>query len=138
MRSSPLVSNDLPAEDAAGLLGQLAEAGARLLRVERKVAPGPSGARCSITLSLLFDQGGLELTAPAGSLLGARQGPEPREGLLEANEEDPWWTLLGAPLARVDAQADGSLLLQFRADEDSPKILVLAAEGTAVSVRTLV
>ena len=132
------MSNDRSIEDAAPLLTAIADAGGVLLRVGREVAPGPAGARCSTALSLGFDKGALELTAHSGTLLAAVAGHDARPGFLDSNEEDPWWTILGAPLVRVDARDDGGLLLQFRADADSPKILVLAAEEAGVSVRTLV
>ena len=138
MRSSPPVSNAPPRDEAATLLTAIADARGVLLRVGREVAPGPAGARCSTALSLGFDQAGLEVTAQSGALLAAASGQQEPPRFLDANEEDPWWSILGAPLVRVDARDDGSLLLQFRADEDSPKILVLSAEEAGVSVRSLV
>ena len=53
------------------------------------------------------------------------------------DEDEPWWALLGHPLTRA-SEDGGALLLQFRPDAESPKILRLAAEGRTIRVQTIV
>lgn len=113
------------------------EASGRLLRVDRDPVPGPAGARASTRLRLTFDVGALELhlDPQAGGLAASPPG----EGCaVPANEEEPWWPLLGNPLCRVSERGPGELLLQFRPDDDSPRILVAKGEAGGVAVRALV
>jgi hypothetical protein len=120
---------------AAELLGRVAGAGGRLLHVERAPLPGPGGAQRSARLRLVFDLGVVELRrAPDGGLaagVGALDDPDP--ALLDADEEEPWWALLGHPLTRVSANPDGSLGMQLRRDEDAPKWVVIAVQGPGVT-----
>jgi hypothetical protein len=123
-------------EAAAQVLARVSAAGGRLLRVERAPAPGPAAARASRVLRLTFDVGRVELTAPQGALEAevvpaGDAAPLP----VAADEEDPWWSVLGNPLTRVEPRPDGSLLVQFRPDAAAPKLLALAPEGRAVAVR---
>ena len=112
----------------------MADAGGRLLRVERAPLPGAAGARGSSELRLIFDVGIVSI-GPGGA--PADPGRAEAE-LLEADEEEPWWALLGHPLTRVSVRERGELLLQFRADDASPKVLLLAADGPGVAVRDVV
>jgi hypothetical protein len=125
---------------AAELLERVAGAGGRLLGVEREPVAGMHGVVVSARLRLVFDAGVVELAPDAAAGLAAR-ALAPREASplpVDAAEEDPWWTVLGEPLARVSLRADASLLVQFRADERSPKLFVLAREHGGVAVRAVV
>ena len=75
----------------------------------------------------------------AGDMLAAEAHPAGHgEGGASGDEDDPWWTVLGNPLGRV-GERDGGLLLQFRADADSPKILRLGpTPDGAILVQTVV
>lgn len=112
------------------LFERVVAAGGVLLRVDfQELAGGVSG------LLLTFDVGRLLVRADplAGGLrveyAESRGGVEGE--LLSADEEEPWWRVLGNPLARVSAAA-GGLQLQFRADGDNPRIIALASEGRRV------
>jgi hypothetical protein len=128
---------DASLEPAEAVLGRVVEGRGRLLRVERGAGPPAAPPR----LRLAFETGVVAIEPDAaGAALEARlettlQAPA---ALDSADEEDPWWTLLGHPLTRVAAREEGTLLLQFRPDAESPKILVLAPAPGAVRVRTLV
>jgi hypothetical protein len=133
------MGNADPADDepAETVLARLVERGARLLRVERGQGPPASPPR----LRLVFEVGAVVLEPDAaGEALRAREEPQPGAGgdAVVADEDDPWWTLLGHPLTRVATRDEGALLVQFRPDDASPKILVLAPGPGAVRVRTVV
>ena len=57
-------------------------------------------------------------------------------GVEVVSEEEPWWRLLGCPLARVEAGEVGAqgIRLQFRADHENPRIIVLRPSGSEVQV----
>lgn len=125
--------NDLRTRE---VLKGIAEAGGTLLRVEREPAPGAGDASRSRRLRLIFDVGSIELHAESGGVaVGANQADS---GLARADEDEPWWTVIGSPLTRVAAQEDGGSLVQFRADDASPKLFVLVAEGETVVVRVVI
>ncbi|MAE93574.1 MAG: hypothetical protein QF410_10045 [Planctomycetota bacterium] len=117
-------------------LQRVAEAGGCLLRVERAPRTGPAGARLSERLRLTFDVGALDACVSGGQLQPSP--PDASEPLLNADEDDPWWALLGHPLTKVAPHEEAGLLVQFRADDASPKILILAPEAGAVAVRPVV
>ncbi|MBW2241531.1 MAG: hypothetical protein JRH01_06050 [Deltaproteobacteria bacterium] len=119
-----------------GVLERIAKASGKLLRVEREPAPGPGGALHSRHLRLSFDVGAVQLHTEAGGLMASTV--EGEGALINADEDEPWWTVIGSPLTRVAAQEGGGLLVQFRADDSSPKLFVLVAEGEAVAVRVVV
>jgi hypothetical protein len=125
------------AEPAAEVLARVSAARGRLLRVERAPVPGPAAARASRVLRLTFDVGRVEVSAAGGALEAAAVAADESAAPLpvDAQAEDPWWTVLGNPLTRVRPRRDGALVLQFRADAAAPKRLLLAAEGGAVAVR---
>ncbi|MDJ0788528.1 MAG: hypothetical protein QNK05_17110 [Myxococcota bacterium] len=125
------------AQPALAVLERVAEAGGRLLRVEREPLPGPAGARESRVLRLVFDVGLLDLHAAAGGQLRASK-PEAEALPVDAGEEDPWWALLGTPLARAQLHEGSSVLVQFRHDDDSPRIFVLEARGEGVGLTPLI
>ena len=128
---------------AAEVLERVAESGGRLLRVEREPGAGPAGRSRSRVLRLTFDLAVVELRAASagrGAALEAvtlvpGSAPAPP---VSADEEGPWWTLIGHPLTRVATLPDGALRVQFRPDAASPRILLLGAVEGAVAVRTLV
>ena len=56
-------------------------------------------------------------------------------GLVSANEEEPWWRVLGAPLSQVSLrESDGqrSIRLQFRPVEQHPRRVLLSLEEGGV------
>ena len=58
-------------------------------------------------------------------------------GLEDASEKEPWWRLLGNPVARVweaGSGPEGTLCLQFRADDQSPRIVTLEPQAGSVSI----
>ena len=114
-------------------LGRIAERSGRLLRTTLDASPR-GGLEA---LSLTFDVGTVALRAAGSQLVAEAHPPGQGEAGTNADEEDPWWTVVGAPLHRVHVHEDG-LLLQFREDTASPKILLLRADGGAVRVRTVV
>ncbi len=117
-------------------LTRIAEGNGVLLRVQRQPCTGPAGARLSERVRMIFDVAAFDLWVDQGELVAG--ATDERTPLLSADEDEPWWTLLGHPLTRVAAHDAGGSLVQFRADDASPKILVLAAEGDAISVHALV
>ncbi len=118
------------------VLKGIAEAGGKLLRVEREPAPGAGEAARSRRLRLCFDVGSVELHAEADGL--AASIPQAETPWTRADEDEPWWTVIGSPLTRVAPQAGGGSLVQFRADDASPKLFVLVAEDEAVTVRVVI
>ncbi|MCP5043945.1 MAG: hypothetical protein GY944_23195 [bacterium] len=118
-------------------LTRVVEAGGRLLKAER-VAGG--GQALAAGFLLTFDVGRLllEVDPAAGKihsvyLEGANEVP----GDLEvASEDEPWWRLMGSPLTRVWAGEIGAqgLRLQFRADDDTPRIVALIPSGSEVQL----
>jgi hypothetical protein len=112
------------------LFERVVTAGGQLLRVDFE----GSGSGSS-SLLLTFDVGRLLVRAdPATGELQV-EVVESRTSfvgeLLPAEEEEPWWRVIGNPLARVSAAGHG-LRLQFRADGDSPRTIELSSEGHLV------
>lgn len=117
-----------PTEDPERILGRARDAGAQLLRVERGEG-GREGEASGFLLT--FDVGRVWLTAGSGGAVVARfvPGPEDVPGPVEpADEEEPWWRLLGSPLARVGME-ESALALQFRPDGDHPRRVRLACHA---------
>ncbi|MCP3984282.1 MAG: hypothetical protein GY723_07825 [bacterium] len=117
-------------------LGHIATAGGKLLRVEREPVPGPGGEQRSLHLRLSFDTGAIQLRAEAGGV--STSTAEAEAVLANADEDEPWWAVLGSPLTKVAPQEGGGCLMQFRADDASPKLFVLAADGEALVVRVVI
>ncbi len=121
---------------AGALLERVVEAGGRLLRVDRLPAPGGAGAGRSEVLRLTFDVAVVELRESAGRLEAEAAGGEPGPGFVDANEDEPWWALLGSPLVRVGAETGGAeLRVQFRADDENPRRVVLASAAGGIAWR---
>ena len=109
------------------------QGGARLLRVERAPLRSTLDTRRALLLMLTFDRGrlvigcggdGLELAVPQSE-------EEVPENLLPADEDDPWWTLMGTGLRDASDESDGSrcaaLHLRFRPDHENPRLVTLRA-----------
>jgi hypothetical protein len=120
------------------VLHRAAEARAQLLRVERLAPAGGGEERAAPALLLTFDAGMVLLRAdPAADALAAEQlevgAPRPA-GLVDAIEEEPWWRIIGNPLTRVWEEPAGALRMQFRADDDNPRIVGFERQGGLVRV----
>ena len=119
-----------------------ASAGGRLLRVERlDVQPGADECYANAYL-LTFDVGRVlvSVQSPGGplSLLHLENADDVPSGLSPADEDEPWWRLLGAPVTRVIGDVPDlpkSITLQFREDADNPRRVELAAQGGRVRAR---
>ena len=121
------------------LLKRTAGAAGQLLRVETQFE-GPSGDELS-GLLLTFDVGRVVLRADSASDSLVEQyleaGDSQPVDWVIADEEEPWWRVLGSPLSRVLDIDPGSgsvgVALQFRQDDDNPRrIAVLARDGRLV------
>ena len=116
-------------------LQKLADAHSLLLRAERQ---GESVGGASSGLLLTFEAGRLLVRVEAASgevhsvHLESREGLP--EGLEDAAEDEPWWRLIGFPITRVwrDESGRGGLRLQFRGDEENPRVVALTADGSRV------
>jgi hypothetical protein len=113
-------------------LEPLVRAGARLLRVE---ARGPQA------WTLWFDRGGIEI-ALAGR--GLELGPAAALGgeTHSLDEEEPWWAVLGAPLAGAWSSTDTegrriALELQLRRDDEGPKRIALEPRAGRMHARVI-
>lgn len=110
----------------------------RLLRVERA---GVADAARAWLLS--FDAGCL-LVALDGEQLRIAFGADPAgapEQLERADEEDPWWPVMGQPWVRAWAlssveEACAALELQLRRDAERPKRISLRAAPGGIRVST--
>ena len=127
------MTTDATAGDLVELLERVIEAQGRLLGVSHEPVPG-GGAR---RLVLRFDVDTVSIEGAAG-LTGSAAEPGGNVGGIDAGEEEPWWAVLGNPLARVERRDDGSLLLQFRADHESPRIFGVRAEAGTVRVQSVI
>jgi hypothetical protein len=124
-------------EPRESILEELIREEPRLLRAE--VAPAePGGSAAGYRgILLTFDVARLVVAIDAEkSTLRVTAGSEVEldEVDIEAvDEEEPWWTLMGHELARARRGPD-VLELQFRADDQSPKLLTLALRDGAIHV----
>ncbi len=108
----------------------------RLLRVER-IAAGPRRAATrTLGVRLTFDAGRLlvEVSRDRSALrveLGLEVDFDSEADVVRADEEEPWWALIGNDLCRARrtagaADAPTALDLQFRPDGENPKLVTLA------------
>lgn len=116
------------------LLADAMLAGTRLLHVERHGPRALSLRFDRIELHVLVEDGGIELELGGGSPLS------PTAEALD--ETDPWWTLIGQPLMGAWSQLDTDqrrlvLELQFRPDDENPKILSLEPHGPRIRARAV-
>jgi hypothetical protein len=133
------------------LFERAAEAQGRLLRAEALSLPGggsPSPERAGGYL-ITFDVGRIFVAAdPSTGGLSIRQVESPDElsGELSAlDDEDPWWRIIGNPITRVWPGSTGTgaaagagavedVRIQFREDQENPKVISLRFEGGEVGV----
>jgi hypothetical protein len=117
-------------ETLAEILERVIQAEGRLLQVERVPLAGPAGARASSALRLTFDVGIVTLRTGANEGdLEVEIGHLADAGspvFISASEEDPWWTVLGCSLNRVQVRASRGVRVQFRGDQDNPRCFALA------------
>lgn len=114
--------------------------GGQLLKAEVSAREGHPGRVRALVLT--FDLGRISVAAEPATgglaveyLESAEQAPA---GLEDACEEEPWWRLLGSPIARAwPAGPDlaGAVSLQFRAADQSPRVVTLAPRGGEIEVR---
>ncbi len=117
------------------------DAKARILKAERLDPGGAGESQRAAAFLVTFDVGRVLVSADpdSGDLTthDIETGSELPPGLADLAEEEPWWRILGAPLVRVwlgDA-APGSgrgVRLQFREDDDNPRIVALDPDGPLV------
>lgn len=118
-------------------LERVAEAGGRLLKVDQL---GEKAAGVAAGFLLTFDVGRLllEVDPWAGRVRSVviEAVAEIPPGAEVVSEKEPWWRLLGCPLARVGAGDVGAqgLRLQFRADHENPRMIVLQPSGSEIQV----
>jgi hypothetical protein len=118
------------------VLQRAAGAGGQLLRVDRLPPPGVADDAAAAFL-LTFDVGRILVAAdPAGGGLAsthiAGAGAIPG-GLADASEVEPWWRLLGCPLARVSAATDSiGIRLHFTLPSGRSRTLALTLSGSRV------
>lgn len=114
--------------------------GGQLLKAEVHPVAGRAGVVSAVLLT--FDLGRISVTvepATASLLIDyVDPGEGAPQGVEDASEEEPWWRVLGSPLARAwpaGPDHEGSVCLQFRGDADSPRIVTLSPHGGAVGIR---
>ena len=119
------------------LLDEWISSGARLLRAERVPLRGSLDPAGALSLVLTFDCGRLRLEPDdEGDVLAIfGEGESEIPGLLPADEEEPWWSLLGHTLcaAALDLDEAGRamrLRMQFRPDGENARFVrVTAGDG---------
>jgi hypothetical protein len=121
--------------EVQALLDEWLARGARLLHVGRLPLRASLDQARALALELTFDCGVLRFEADADALRVERS-EEAVEGSLSADEEEPWWALLGQELCGaqldidVNVEAGGAARrarLQFRSDDQNPRFVRLAA-----------
>lgn len=128
------------------ILQEIVEAGGKLLRVEREPVLGRQSARVARRVVLTLDTGRLWIEpSPDDRELALRLAPGAAaadESLASADEEDPWWALRGEELCGVWAASDAAtdtagVDLQFRRDDENPKIVMLRLRDSLVHISAL-
>jgi len=91
-----------------------------------------------IAFALVFDAGRVLVApgSPGGRELHAialESADDVPSNAVPANEEEPWWRLLGAPLVGAWCEEEGAAIrLQLRDDADAPRFVLLRREGASV------
>lgn len=125
------------------ILQDLTRQGACLLRAELLPVPGRPLERFCRAVVMTFDVG-VFIVEPstAGHELRVAQLPNLEavpEGAIDAEEEEPWWAVLGAPLVAAAAtlEDDGhrtAVDLEFR--HENARIVSLTRTDDAIAVRS--
>lgn len=118
------------------LFERAAGAGAQLLRVDKRLHAGDRDSHAGALL-LTFDVGRILVTAdPARGALVATQVQSSESippGMVDASEDEPWWRLLGAPLAAARSTPDATRFeLHFRMGEGRSRAAVLRLDAARV------
>jgi hypothetical protein len=132
------------------LFERAADADGRILKVEQLPLsmdePDPSRG---VGYLLIFDVGRILVAADPGTgSLAVKEIPAQatlKGDRLSIEEEEPWWRVVGCGLARCWPGAVGEgatgvsdesshVCLQFRADEDNPRVISLKFDGGVVAV----
>jgi hypothetical protein len=119
------------------LFRRAAAAGAQILKVARPGTPGDGRAERAGAFLLTFDVGHILVsTDPASGCLVPVHLREPDEipgGLVDASEEEPWWRILGCPLAHAEVAANSTTIrLGFVISKERTRTLALEIEGGLV------
>ncbi len=73
---------------------------------------------------------------PIAGSIAVEPGEDAPDGLalVEAGQEEPWWRILGNPLVAVtEPRTPHGLLLQFRRDDENPRVVSFSLEEGLVS-----
>ncbi len=123
------------------VLQEIVERGGRLLSVAHEPAPGRRSAAAARRIVLVLDTGLLRIEPSAGGgELAVRllTGEDPGDrATVSADEEEPWWALRGDELCGAWAVSDTGTVgvdLQFRRDDENPKIVMLRLKGSQVTI----
>lgn len=130
------------------VLERAAEERARILRVEQLVSADGGDPQRAPGYLLTFDVGRVLVAAdPTHERLLVRHIQRSDElaslRLDPLDEEEPWWRVAGNPITRVWPAADGGegavsddaphdVRLQFREDDENPRVISLRYESGAV------
>jgi hypothetical protein len=115
----------------------------RLLHAERLPLPGVRNPARSAGLILTLEVGRLWIRPgeQPGELAIALRDPRetPPPEAVSADEDDPWWALLGTELRHAWARPEptggvAAIELQFRPDHANPKIVALALQNGELHV----
>jgi hypothetical protein len=99
---------------------------------------GKAHANRSRRLRLTFDIGIVEPRAERSRLSFEVSTSEPEPTSLNVwDEEEPWWKVLGHPLVLVEEHANECVRLQWRHNDDNPKIIELSAKNDFVLAKEI-
>ncbi len=121
------------------LFERVVSAHGRLLRVEQYADPAKRDSRLVPGLLMTFDVGRILVwgSAKAAKLL-LEHIPNPDElpsRLVRLDEKEPWWRILGSPLAAVQSTDDKpGYRLQFRENDRNPRTVSLTLEGDRIRI----
>lgn len=107
------------------LFERAAGARAQLLRVQRLGEAGGEASAAGFVLT--FDVGRILVAAdPRTRSLKVEPFEDEAAGLAMAAEEEPWWRVIGNPIvAAREVLASESIGLQFRPDDENPRVIAL-------------
>jgi hypothetical protein len=124
-------------EAREAILAELIREEPRLLRAEIAATDLRGSATPCRGVLLTFDVGRLAIAIDTEKgALAVRYGPEAEldeADVARADEEEPWWTLMGHELVRARRGPD-VLELQFRADDQSPKLVTFTLRDGVIHV----